>query len=184
MKAMHMGALDFLIFFVETIERKKRMRDSLALPLARCQVIYNWRMWFYKSKKESNTQTRYKMKFTTICCLLAIIEARPHKRHTTGQLIEKQHGREGHQFGDVAWLFANHRNKLPSRRKRIKKINSDRILAELKSRNLISAFPQTRTIRINQHRRNQRQVLHYSRKRPVPMDVLRQFRHIMTNIPQ
>ena len=125
------------------------------------------------------------MKFTILCCLLSMIEARPHKRHTTGQLIEKQHGSEGHQFSDVAWLFANHRNKLPSRRTtRRKKINSERILAELKSRNLISTFPQTRTIRLNQHRRNQRQVLHHSRKRPVPMSVLKQFRHIMTNIPQ
>ena len=135
--------------------------------------------------KHTDRQRITKMKITIICLLFAMVDARPHKRHTTGQLIEKQNP-DGHQFSDVAWLFANHRNKLPSRRTRRKKVNSEKILAELVSRNLISSYPSTSsrsTIRYNQYRRNHRQVNH-SRKRPVPMNVLRQFRHIMTNIPQ
>ena len=169
---------------------------------------------------------------TSVCAM-------PHRsmrrRHTGGAvLVERTDKIEGHRFTDVAWLFANHQNRLPVKsvqspeaqpemtaspnripvlsndlskiissprrnhhvskkirnvgsfvekksRKQVATTDDEELMQELMANQLISAHATnthrrfvSNRFRINSMRMN---------RRVIPSQVLRKFRHIMTNLP-
>ena len=56
------------------------------------------------------------MKFQIIFTLANIVMARPRRHAYRAAIVEKGRADQavGHEFIDVAWLFANHRNQLPT----------------------------------------------------------------------
>ena len=163
---------------------------------------------------------------TSVCAM-------PHRsmrrRHTGGAvLVERTDKIEGHRFTDVAWLFANHQNRLPVKpvhrpevqlemtgspnripvlssdlskiissprrnhhvskkvrntgpRKSVATTDDEELMQELMANQLISAHATnshrrfvSNRFRINSMRMN---------RRVIPSQVLRKFRHIMTNLP-
>lgn len=165
---------------------------------------------------------------TSVCAM-------PHRsmrrRHTGGAvLVERTDKIEGHRFTDVAWLFANHQNRLPVKpvhrpevqhamemtgspnripvlssdlskiissprrnhhvskkirnagaRKPVATTDDEELMQELMANQLISAHATnnhrrfvSNRFRINSMRMN---------RRVIPSQVLRKFRHIMTNLP-
>ena len=168
----------------------------------------------------------YLIIFATSVCAMPHRSMR--KRHTGGAvLVERTDKIEGHRFTDVAWLFANHQNRLPvkpvqpkvrpeaaasphripilsndlskiissprrnhhvsknirnvGKKSRVATTDDEELMQELMANQLISAHATnshsrfvSNRIRINSMRMN---------RRVIPTQVLRQFRHIMTNLP-
>ena len=135
----------------------------------------------------------------SVFVLISVATARPRRHAYRAAVVEKGRGNVGHQFIDVAWLFANHRNQLPTFQtkseepKKSRKILSrakystrfgrpakishpttddEEIMSQLFASNLIS-----RRNRIQTRRFQTRQRYRAAGR------VLRTYKHILTNLP-
>ena len=129
------------------------------------------------------------MKLFAISTLLALVAGRPQTKYES-RIVEKKN--YGHEFKDVAYLFANHQNRLPqvhsvktSRRVKSRSSghhfparathNNQDLLRELMSRKLISSRVGQKVHQLHS-RSKQRKV--------IPYHVVRRYKHIMTNLPR